>query len=129
MPLAKFSLYWNTIRYLKPSQVYGRLFSNWLKPGKVRAPDVGLRSGSGHWVKPAERESSMVGASKFNLLGQAMDLQEIDWNGSEVEKLWRYNQHYFDDLNARKSSERVSWHKELIEDWISRNPPCEGIGW
>ena len=129
MPLAKFSLYWNTIRYLKPSQVYGRLFSCWLKPGKVRAPEVGLRSGSGNWVKPAERESSMVGASKFNLLGQTMDLQEIDWNGFEVEKLWRYNQHYFDDLNARQSSERVSWHEELIEDWISRNPPCEGIGW
>ncbi len=122
-------MYWNTIRYLKSSQVYGRIFFNWWKPGIVQAPEVGLRSGSGKWIKPTEREPSMVGAFKFNLLGQTRDLQEIDWNGSQVEKLWRYNQHYFDDLNARQSSDRASWHKELIEDWIVRNPPCEGIGW
>jgi uncharacterized heparinase superfamily protein len=129
LPLNKFSLYWNTIRYLKPSQVYGRLFFNWLKPGIAQVPKVEPRSGSGKWIKPAEREPSMVGAFKFNLLGQTGDLQEIDWNGSQMEKLWRYNQHYFDDLNAGQSSERTSWHKELIEDWIVRNPLCKGIGW
>ena len=122
-------MYWNTIRYLKPSQVYGRLLFNWLKHGIAQAPKVEPRSGSGKWIKPAQREPSMVGALKFNLLGQTRDLKEIDWNGSQVEKLWRYNQHYFDDLNAKQSSERTSWHKELIEDWIARNPPCEGIGW
>lgn len=129
MPLNKISLYWNTIRYLKPSQIYGRLFYNWLKPRKVRVPEVKLRSGTANWIKPTERIPSMVGAFEFNLLGQTKDLQEIGWNGSQVEKLWRYNQHYFDDLNASQSSERVSWHKDLLEDWINRNPPCEGIGW
>lgn len=122
-------MYWNTIRYLKPSQVYGRLFLNWFKPRIAQVRKVEPRSESGKWIKPAEREPSMVGAFKFNLLGQTRDLQEIDWNGSQVEKLWRFNQHYFDDLNAKQSSERTSWHKELIEDWIVRNPPCEGIGW
>jgi uncharacterized heparinase superfamily protein len=129
LPLNKISLYWNTIRYLKPSQVYGRLFYNWLKPRNVRVPEVKLLSGATRWIKPTERVPSMVGAFEFNLLGQTKDLQEIGWNGSQVEKLWRYNQHYFDDLNASQSSERVSWHEDLLEDWIERNLPCEGIGW
>ena len=44
-------------------------------------------------------------------------------------KLWRYNQHYFDDLNAEQAVDRVEWHRELLNDWISNNPPFKGNGW
>ncbi len=30
-------------------------------------------------------------------------------------KLWLYNLHYFDDLNAAGASARVAWHRELIQ--------------
>ena len=52
-----------------------------------------------------------------------MPLSEVGWNGHDniVAKLWRFNQHYFDDLNAIKSSERKMWHDQLLERWINEN--------
>ena len=33
-------------------------------------------------------------------------------------KLWRYDQHYFDDLNANDVANRKDWHQSLIDRWI-----------
>ena len=44
-------------------------------------------------------------------------------------KLWRYNLHYFDDLDAENSSARRSWHEALTRRWIHENPPATGAGW
>jgi len=46
-----------------------------------------------------------------------------------MEKLWRYNQHYFNDLNASAASERHEWHLFLLKNWIEQNPPALGVGW
>jgi uncharacterized heparinase superfamily protein len=51
------------------------------------------------------------------------------WNGGDKEKLWRYNQHYFDDLNAINASERLNWHKNLMRRWVFENKPGFGVGW
>jgi len=51
------------------------------------------------------------------------------WNDSSKEKLWLYNLHYFDDLNAADASERAGWHRVLIQRWIAENPPTKGNGW
>ena len=58
-------------------------------------------------------------------------MPEVSWNGSDntVTKLWRYNQHYFDDLNAVESPKRKVWHDQLIKNWISNNSIGKGIGW
>ena len=47
---------------------------------------------------------------------------EVGWDSPTREKLWRYNQHYFDDLNAHNAEERKSWHSDLIEKWIVEMP-------
>lgn len=52
-----------------------------------------------------------------------------DWDDPEQLKLWRYNLHYFDDLNAHQASERLSWHHQLIDRWIRENPPGQGSAW
>lgn len=62
-------------------------------------------------------------------LGQRGALDEIGWHDDSREKLWRYSQHYFDDLNARDADGRVQWHTALIEEWIAQNPPGVGVGW
>jgi uncharacterized heparinase superfamily protein len=62
-------------------------------------------------------------------LSQDGDLQQVGWDGPEREVLWRYNQHYFDDLNAAEASRRAVWHRRLVHDWIRGNPPGQGIGW
>ena len=56
-------------------------------------------------------------------------LDEIGWDGPQRDKLWRYNQHYFDDLNAKDADLRHGWHEWLVEDWVSQNPPGQGVGW
>ena len=52
-----------------------------------------------------------------------------DWDNPEVARLWRYNLHYFDDLNALNSDARVALHRDLIARWISENPAPVGTGW
>jgi uncharacterized heparinase superfamily protein len=46
-----------------------------------------------------------------------------------MDKLWLYNLHYFDDLNAAGAAERRNWHRVLINRWIAENPPGYGNGW
>jgi uncharacterized heparinase superfamily protein len=78
---------------------------------------------------PACRLPSITKDNKFRFLNIDGDLSEIGWDGPQREKLWRYNQHYFDDLNSINSDDRKEWHKQLIQDWINCNPPGFGTGW
>ena len=52
-----------------------------------------------------------------------------DWDDPEVPRLWRYNLHYFDDLNAEGANKRIALHRDLIQRWINENPPPVGTGW
>jgi uncharacterized heparinase superfamily protein len=52
-----------------------------------------------------------------------------DWNCPDWPKLWLYNLHYFDDLNADGADIRAEWHRSLIVRWIEANPPASGNGW
>ena len=81
------------------------------------------------WQKPASRLSSMVGPNDFKFLNELGNLNQLGWDNPSREKLWRYNLHYFDDLNAHNVEERKSWHSDLIEKWIVENAPFVGTGW
>jgi uncharacterized heparinase superfamily protein len=78
---------------------------------------------------PARRKASLTQAYKFRFLNIDGDLSKIGWDGPQREKLWRYNQQYFDDLNSINADERNEWHLQLFQDWISCNPPGFGTGW
>jgi uncharacterized heparinase superfamily protein len=71
----------------------------------------------------------MIGQRQFKFLNQHGDLDQMGWDDQQVEKLWRYNLHYFDDLNAFDADVRRDWHLALIADWLNRNPPPKGSGW
>lgn len=62
-------------------------------------------------------------------MNQSGHLDELGWDGLQREKLWRYNQHYFDDLNAQDAADRMAWHTSLMNDWVANNPPGQGNGW
>lgn len=121
--------YWHTLRHLKPVQFYGRVTFRYLRPKPNLALAPPLAPVLGCWVRPTERAPSLVAPRVFELLGVTGDLAEIAWDGPQREKLWRYNQHYFDDLNACGAASRQSWHTELIADWIRHNPPGQGTAW
>lgn len=83
----------------------------------------------GRWEIPARRSTRMIGPDEFIFLNEKGSLVHCGWDGPEREKLWRYNQHYFDDLNAKEAEERTQWHLDLLDDWVLNNAPFEGNGW
>lgn len=88
-----------------------------------------LRQCTGGWVAPARRRASMLAPSRFRFLNEAHDVSDVGWDDAELSKLWRYNLHYFDDINAADGSLRSAWHVSVMARWIAENPPARGSGW
>lgn len=126
----KLLLYFHTLRYLRLAQMVGRLWYLVYRPGiALRAPPP-LRCQSGVWLTACERSALMLDASTFRFLNVSGCLKSAaDWDDPGQLRLWRYNLHYFDDLNARDASRRAGWHIALIARWIEDNPPGIGTGW
>lgn len=126
----RLALYFHTLKYLKAGQLFWRVRYRLTKPRVDLQPASKLRFASGMWRLPSRREPSMLGAGEFCFLNQHRLITSAgDWNRPEWDKLWRYNLHYFDDLNARNASNRTVWHHALIERWIVENPLGQGTGW
>lgn len=125
-----FGTYWHTLKHLRPVQVYGRIGYRLRKPRVDQSPAPSLRSRRGAgWVRPARRTIRLHGPSQFCLLNQTHELAERGWDDAALDKLWRYNLHYFDDLNAVDAHTRTGWHTDLIRRWVRENPPASGTGW
>jgi uncharacterized heparinase superfamily protein len=129
--IAKLSRYWHTLRHLKPQQFYGRLWFKIYRPYvNALATNQALRVPNGEWRRPAARRASMLGPKQFRFLNQTHTLPaQGGWNDDAVEKLWIYNLHYFDDLNAQDAPARQEWHKAMISRWVAENPPTKGNAW
>ena len=121
--------YWHTLRHLRPVQIYGRVWFRLARPKPDFSPAPAKRAVPGSWVQPATRSASVTGPESFVFLGEAGSLIANGWDDPAKAKLWRYNQHYFDDLNAEGSETRRDWHIALITRWIAENPPGVGTGW
>ena len=121
--------YWNTIRYLKLIQILARvqLFLPNLKISQDNKNKIRLLPEL--WVKPAQRNQSMIDKNTFNFLNEIHKISLDDWNNNEFSKLWLYNLHYFDDLNAHENQSRNNWHIDLINSWVNANASMKGNGW
>ena len=89
---------WRTVRHLKIAQVTGRVAHRLRRPAPQTAPPPPRWSWAGPWVLPAARRPSLLAPQRFSFLGVEGELVQLGWYGPGAEKLWRYNQHYFDDL-------------------------------
>lgn len=128
--MSRLSLYFHTLRYLKPIQIWGRLIFRLRRPAPDHRPAPSLRVCSGNWHRPAAKRVSMLGPARFRFLNEERDVSGHGaWNSEETPGLWLYNLHYFDDLNATDAPTRAPWHRQLIERWIAENPPGAGAGW
>ena len=121
--------FWRTLRQLKSIQVVYRIKHKLFKfaVSRVDLPDANVCAALS--ARPASRISSMYAPFSFHFLGQRGELSKVGWDGPKRSKLWRYNQHYFDDLNATLTSARSEWHYGLIDCWIDDNLPFDGNGW
>ncbi len=124
------SRYFHTIRHLKPRQITSRLKRRIRPVGVPQLPSFSPRPPIGNWQKPAARLQSMWGPSEFRFLNQNVSVNDASaWIDPSALRLLQYNLHYFDDLSARGSVERVEWHREIVDRWIQENAPGSAPGW
>jgi len=123
-------LYWDTARHLRPVQIFGRLQFRAARPRADLAPAGPMRPHvPRQWRAPAPRRQSLLGPDRFRLLNDTRSLADHGWDDAALPKLWRYNLHYFDDLNAADAPARAPWHRALITRWVAENTPGQGTGW
>ena len=126
----KLSLYFHTIRYLKPVQISNRIWRRLSSREVSKNQLAGYCLPSINLAPSFSRRPSMIGRLEFKFLNQSGFIENpSDWNSEAFPKLWLYNLHYFDDLNAHSSEQRQDWHHQLIERWVDENPPFVGTGW
>src|SRR5207253_1089951 len=81
------SRYWQTVRWLRPGQVYGRLWFRLHRPRPDLKPAPALRPGAGTWIGCA-RTASMTGPDTFRFLSVERRIAaESDWNRPDWAKL------------------------------------------
>ncbi|MEC7291829.1 MAG: heparinase, partial [Pseudomonadota bacterium] len=132
--LARALRLWRTVRWLKPIQVFARLWHLVYVPKVSNSElpqcfEIATSNVRGRWVLPARRRVSMLADSEFRFLNETRALDACGWDDAAISKLWRYNLHYFDDLNAFNAADRGDWHQQLIKRWIVENPAFDGAGW
>ena len=125
----KLLTYFHTLKYVKFSQIYYRIVRRFAhrKPNEV----VGkLTQCLGSWVCHPLYEQKLFANNHVRFLNQhgAVNNQS-DWNNEEHTKLWLYNLHYFEDLNADGFDTRKQQQINLIYQWIDENPAPLGNGW
>jgi uncharacterized heparinase superfamily protein len=122
--------YWHTLRHLRPVQFYGRLWFRLPRPRPVERPAPALRRPEPNWVTPVVRPMSMLGPECFRFLNVTRTVVGPGaWNDPACDKLWLYNLHYFDDLNAADAAARTDRQRALLRRWVAENPPGVGNGW
>jgi len=122
--------YFHTLRYLKPQQIGGRLYLRVYRPRLSQETRLERRRQARSLVEGRARRQTMLGADCFCFLNESGRLgRPEDWNNLGRGKLWLYNLHYFDDLNAEGAKQRRERHYRLIQRWIKENPPTRGNGW
>ena len=110
----KLLTYFHTLKYVKFSQIYYRIFRRFAhrKPNEI----VGkLTQCLGSWMCHPLYEQKLFANNYVRFLNQdgAVNNQS-DWNNEEHTKLWLYNLHYFEDLNADGFDTRKQQQINLI---------------
>jgi len=132
-------LYAVTVRYLKPGQLLWRIWYRliwWPTASQLKTattPTVTKLSG---WQAAIVKPQTYSEGPSFRFLNREVDFNNaIEWQYAANGRLWTYNLHYFDFLNAasnpahthRTASDDTGYR--IIQDWINNNPPTVGTGW
>ena len=126
----RIQLLFNTSKYLKAGQILNRIKRKFIKP-KVSLFNIPKKSYPYSKIKSViQCPQKIYDECSFKFLNKKFTLKSAeDWNAKNQDKLWLYNLHYFDDLNAINSEQRFVWHNNLIQKWIEDNPVGFGNGW
>jgi len=126
---ARVARLWRTVRWLRAEQIAGRVALHLRRAAVDDRPAPPRRAVRCPWVAGPARAASLIGPTRWRLLGEEHELDRIGWDDPSIALLWRYNQHYFDDLQADGWAGRQAWHRALIERWCDGCAPGRGTAW
>jgi uncharacterized heparinase superfamily protein len=122
--------FWNTVRYLRRSQIVGRIRHRFMRPQVDQRPAPARRAArAGAWITPAPRLVSLIGPSTLRFLNETRTIDATRWDDPSIPKLWRYNLHYFDELAAASDAQRDAWRRAFLIRWVRENVPGDGTAW
>lgn len=122
--------YFDTIRYLRARQIMGRMAFRMQRPAPDLRPAPPVRALGGTWKPGPPRKPSMLEPNRVRILNVESDISSPSaWENPGQSRLWLYNLHYCDDLNAQDAALRLPWHQRLVTRWHNENPPGQGTGW
>src|SRR5215469_6312238 len=103
---AKLATYYNTVRHLKPVQVYSRVWRTLPHRSPAPTPPPFLRETQKRWIGSLPRDPRRTGPFGFRFLNA--QCEPVGWNDPTLPKLWLYNLHYFEVPEA-----------DLMRQWIA----------
>jgi len=124
--------FFNTIKYLRPKQIYFRLYYRFHKisPYNCKNELITKRDTLKPWFFPGLFHSTLTQSEEISFLGKTVSIRNQDvWNKSEHSKLWLYNLHYFNELNTVDAHEYAELFNRFIDRWVNENPLFKGMGW
>lgn len=125
----KLNLYFNTIKYLKPIQIFGRIWFLLHRP-KVSTGLLGLKLDEmeGVWKTTPNKEKQWSKKDEeiiFHSMNRSYFYNIDFWKDHSVSDLQLYHRHYFEDLRNHDDGIYV----KLMDDWIERNPIAIKPAW
>jgi uncharacterized heparinase superfamily protein len=128
--MAKLSVYFHTLKYLKFTQVYHRVLKRFSHP-KAHLVIGECAVNHGNWIVQELYSQKFSNETEVEFLNHKGAVNSLnDWNSDKEEKLWLYNLHYFDDLNSFGSQSRRELQKHWVDKWIDETPAVnKGNGW
>lgn len=122
--------YYHTLRHLKIRQICFRLFYACHKPALPDPVAIERRYWPAPWQSPAWMSAGLSLHGELSFLSETGSVNDDGlWNNPQRSKLWLYNLHYFDSLNARDTDLLTVQLESLLTRWINENPPLTGNGW
>ena len=122
-------LYFNTIKFLKPSQIFYRFYYK-VKGRKIynlKLPEKTFHKKKLFFLEKKNKSNEL---NKIYLINIEVDFQNnFEWDANNTSKLFLYNLHYFDFLCF--SNENIEYSKkiEIIRNWIKKYNNPKLIGW
>ena len=118
--VSKTLLYINTIRYLKFSQIFYRIYNRIKKQRPFVHKSERLRGPLSEYVAGPNKPPSLVGPNTFFFHNYTDKIDGIsDWSAVGNSELWRYHLHYFDHLNSGTFDTCPEWYSNHLLRWIS----------
>lgn len=143
----RLTLYINTIRYMKSSQIYYRIKKLIGLKCTIGQVPCEKYNNIENIATPIELDFDAIFLHRFDVNEFLEDKvtflhssRKFDWNGEwKLEKettLWNFNLHYFEFLfpfiKAYQDTKKFKYLEKtyfLIRAWINQNPKGKGIGW